>query len=105
LSRYASVLALEGQGQAALALATGREPGVAPFGRVHFVAVAPPGEEPHAEARPRADESDGSARFGLAGLQRLHVVGAQERDAVADRREVVDEGARRNADLGGEGRP
>src|SRR5213593_1894350 len=103
LPRHASELALQGRGEPRLLLPPGREPDVAAFRGVHLVAIAPPREESHTQTGPGADEPDGGARLRLAGLQRLHVLGAQERDTVTDRREIVDEDTRRDADLLGEG--
>src|SRR5947208_8003549 len=102
LPRHATVLALQGPGDARLPLATRRKAYVAAFRAVDLVVIAPPGEKSHTQAGPGADHSDGGARFGLAGLQRLEILGAQERNAVADRGEVVDEGARRDPDVGGD---
>src|SRR5437773_6253084 len=100
---HASVFALQRTGQPRLALTAGGEADVAALGAVHLVVSAPPGEESHPQAGAGADEPDRGARLGLAGLERLDVLCTQQRDAVADRREVVDERAGRDPDVGGQG--
>src|SRR5436190_3872968 len=93
LPRHATVLALQGPGDARLPLATRRKAYVAAFRAVDLVVIAPPGEESHTQAGPGADHSDGRARFGLAGLQRRGIPGPPARDAAADRVEVDTVGA------------
>src|SRR2546426_535980 len=100
LPRHATVLALQRLGDARLPLATRRKAYVPAFRAVDLVVIAPPGEKSHTQAGPGADHSDGRVRLGLAGLQRLQILSAQERNAVADRGEVVNEGARRDPDHG-----
>src|SRR5256884_5871178 len=63
LPRHATVLALQGPGDARLPLATRRKAYVAAFRAVDLVVIAPPGEKPHTQAGPGADQDRKSTRL------------------------------------------